>query len=750
VRASILGFAILLGPGLAGVAGAGLSPGFTPPAEAPAGPAELVVGLAPAPTGAREGAGSSLARAREALTVRLAAAGFSVAATLGEPFAPGGVAAGGVPARSVGPGRTASWVAGEAPPRNPFDLDPDRVLLLRAPRRMATPDALEHLRSDPAIEWAEPNLPRERCEFPADSTLPDDPLFRDTRQWGLWNAGAAGVYRGLAGADIGARAAWITSCGSNDVVLALADTGVDPNHPDLQRLLPGGEPRLAWGRNVSIGSADAWADSNGHGTAVAGVMAALTHDGPHFDSLGVAGVCGGDGRRNAGCRLVPIKVTPGSAGTSSAFEIARAIVYATQRGARAMNLSFAGGGAARVERLALYYAITRGCVVVVSSGNRGHLSPPGVLYPAAFAAEGLCISVGASDARDRRAMFSSYGTALDLVAPGLDVWTTSLTYPNAFGATYRGCLAASGTSFAAPHVAGTIGLMAALRPDLTDSDFQHLLRASAHDVGVAGRDDETGSGRLDAAAALRGIAGTPDRPLALWHDERPAEVRSTGRFAALATAADSFGTFDQGVRWRGRVAERFEARVTIALPDSFADSAQVWPRVGGTMAMRGDFQLDHYAPWAEVAERQGREVTLRGYLYRVPMAPAAGLEVEPDSADSWLPLPPDQARIGFTVFGAVDRAPRTAGLPAAPPDLALRVSPNPARGLVRIAGRPGERVAVFDLAGRCVRRAVLEPTRGAFEWDARDDRGVRVRPGVYLVAPADRRAPARRVVVLDP
>ena len=733
MRAPILRFALMLSCLASGNAMAGMSPQFTKEASSETWARECVVQLAARPPG------TSLTRAREAFARRAAGAGLEFVASLAGTSA-AGLAAGGATLRETG----------RAPRHDdPFDLDPERILLLRARDASALREGVATLRDDPTIEWLEPNLLREPCEFPADLSLPDDPLLRDTRQWGLWNAGAAGVYRGLAGADIGARAAWAISCGSNDLRLAFADTGMDPNHPDLVRTLPDGASRLYAAANVSTGATSEWTDWNGHGTAVAGVMAALTHDGPHFDSLGAAGVCGGDGRGNAGCRLIPIKITTGATGSSSSFEIARAIVHATNHGARAMNLSFAGGGGSRVERMALYYAITRGCVVVAASGNRGHLAPPAVLYPAAFASYGLCVAVGASDAGDRRAMFSSYGPGLDLVAPGLDVWTTALTYPSAYGARYPGYLAASGTSFAAPHVTGTIGLMAAVRPDLADTDFQRLLRATARDIGAPGRDAETAWGRLDAAAAVRAVSGAPGNAPGLWHDERPATVRSTGRFALLQTVADSFGTFDRGATWRGRRAELFEATLVLTLPDSFTDSALVWPRVGGTMALRGDFNLAHYAPWAEVADRSGRSVTLRGYLYRVPMPVNSGPDPEPDSADFWLPLPPDQARIGFTVFGAVDRTPRVAELPGYVAATELRAWPNPSGAAVRISGPPGRRVVLFDLAGRVVREATLGTPRGGFTWDLRDRVGRRVAPGVYLVREEAGSGPALRIAILE-
>ena len=672
--------------------------------------------------------GASVALARARFTAQAESLGLAVVARLGD----GSPTEGGLTA-----------LKNEGRPAHPFDLDPARVVLLKAGDAATLRAAAARLAASGTVEWIEPDCERVITEFPADLSPPDDPLFRDTRQWGLWNAGAAGVYHGLAGADVGARAAWVITCGANDMTLAIADTGVDPAHPDLARSLPGGVPRWLAGRNLADGPAAAWADSNGHGTAVAGVMAALTDDGPHFDSLGVAGVCGGDGRANAGCRIVPLKITTGGYGYTSSFAIADAIVWATRAGARAINLSFAGGGDTRVERAALFYAITRGCVAVVSSGNGGVSGHPAVMYPAAYAAEGLCVSVGASDAWDRRCAFSSYGPSLDLVAPGLDVWTTAPTYPNAFGARWPGVLDGSGTSFAAPHVTGTIGLMVARRPDLADRDAQMLLRASAHDLGAPGRDDQTGWGRLDAAAAVRAA----DPAFALWHDERAAEVRPTGAWAPLTVVADSFGRFDAATSFSGRLAEKFEATVTLVLPDSFADDAAVWPRVGGTMALRGDFSLAHWAPWAEVAARDGRRVTLRGFLYRVPLEGAAGIEPAPDTSDAWLPLPPDQARIGFTVFGR--RAPPpTAATAGAPPAPGLGVVPNPALGPMTVTGPAGAHVRIADLAGRGVRALVLDAA-GRAAWDGRDARGVRVPAGLYFARLADGRSPVRRIVRLE-
>src|SRR6516225_8682409 len=405
------------------------------PSIAPAEPAcELVVGLRPGP------AASQTAPAR--LAARLEGLGVRVSRRLSEGL----------------PGVASARVRAAAPTPGRFEIDPARVWLLEATDRVVARTAARALAADPDIAWVEPNLVREPADGGLPEGFPDDPLFRDGRQWGLRNLGPAGAHGGIAGADVDALGAWRTCVGSNALRLAVADTGIDPGHPELAGTLPGGAPRIAWSLNVTVDPGGAVADSFGHGTFVAGIMAARSGEGPHFDSLGVAGVCGGDGGSNLGCRIVSIKITPGHLGLASSFDIARAILYAADLGARAVNLSFAGAGESAVERGALYYALTRGCVVVAAAGNRGNATPQ---YPAAYAADGLCIAVGASDPRDRRAAFSSYGPWLDLLAT--------------------------------------------VRPELTDTDFQHLIRESARDVGPPGIDEETGWGRLDLAAALAAL-----------------------------------------------------------------------------------------------------------------------------------------------------------------------------------------------------------------------------------------------------
>jgi hypothetical protein len=680
---------------------------------------ELVVGLAaPRPGGAT----AAVQRARFA--ERLSALGLVAHGTLADGLG-----------LSAASGRATAAQAGARP--NPFDLDPALVLRVAAPDSLAALAAVAPLAADPAVEWVELNQTREIAALPItpgsalppaapalDPGFPNDPHFRDTRQWWLRNAGPGSAYNGLLGADIHALEAWNITTGSNDLRLAIADTGVDPNHPEYQCLMPDGSMRLEKGLNVTLEPSRSFADSFGHGVTVAGVFAARTNNGaPIADSLGVAGICGGNGRDNFGCHLIPIKISPGRTGNASSFDIARAMVYATECGARAMNLSYAGDGPSRVERLGMYYAITRGCVVSAASGNQGFLFGTKAQYPAAYAAEGLCIQTGATDFNDRRASFSSYGPGLDLVAPGVTIWSTYLTYTHPIsGAPGKGYNRDSGTSYAAPMTTGAIGLLAAARPELIDTDFQHILRESADDIGDPGVDAKTGWGRMNLGRALAAVA--PD--IGIWHDEVLGRVSRVGATDTLRLTESGPGTFDRYRQWHDATA--LEVTATIAIPDSFVGPVRIWPRVGGTMTVRGDFRIPYFTPWAEIIAQDGHSFTLRGYIYRQSDATCV-----PCGDDAYLPLPPDQARFGFTVMGRVNRAPIAAAKAAGTGPPLLRVTPNPFTAGTRIEAAGPGRVEVADVTGRRVRGVTLAASSAAFEWDGRDDRGRTLEPGIYLV-----------------
>ena len=553
-----------------------------------------------------------------------------------------------------------------------YHFHPERIVLVEAPDAALAASALAALANDPLVDWAEPNVSRTMLPglvggAPAPpraiaglDTLANDPYLRSGAQWALMNVGAAGPFHGVAGADIRAVTAWQTSVGANDLKLAVADTGI-------------------------------------------------------------AGVCGGDGVANAGCRVVPIKIAPDTSGEATTFDIARGIVHAADVGARAVNMSFAGEGPSRTERLALTYALLNGCVPVGAAGNSGFDPTEAVipLYPAQYALDGLAISVGASDERDQRALFSSYPSGLDLVAPGSpNIYTTFMTYPSGAGQSYPGYAIFGGTSAAAPHVTGAVGLLAAARPELIDDDAQHVIRESADDIGAPGLDAQTAHGRLNLAAMLARVGPS----VGIWHAEVAADS-VVQELQGMLHMGEGFGD-TLVVPPRDYLATRFAVYATVAIPDSFLSVTSAWPRVDGTFAARGTFTLPYYVPWAEVVSVAGGAMTLRGFVYRIDDNSC------PVCAGRYVPVAPADVRFAFTVIGPVLRPPAQVGsLPSS--GASLRAAPTPFAQVLTLHA-PGEgTLSVIDASGREVRR--LATAGGSATWDGRDARGMASPAGIYWV-----------------
>src|SRR5262249_10347019 len=295
-----------------------------------------------------------------------------------------------------------------------------------------------------------------------------------------------------------------------------------------------------------------------------------------------------------------------------------------------------------------------GCVPVCAAGNSGFDEPRLSMFPATYARDGLAISVGASDEQDQRVVFSSFPPGLDLLAPGINVYTTYMTYPSYFGVSYPGYVQASGTSFSAPFVTGAIGLLAANRADLVDDDFQHIVRESADDIGAPGIDEETAHGRLNLDRMLASV-----RPgIGIWHDETAADSFTVAGQGTLVVGESNPGTLGlhTGSHWSTRIA----AYATVNVPDSFVTVTGAWLRVAGTMAARGDYTLPYFTPSAEVVSANHTRATFRGFLYRVS-------EDSCDVCDDrYVPLAPSNVRFAFTVMGVVDRPPTLAVTTPAP------------------------------------------------------------------------------------
>ncbi len=620
-------------------------------------------------------------------------------------------------------------------PVTPWRLGRALIYSLELPDSATAKATVASLAADPRVAWAERDLPREPCVWLGDrdatpvpigaaaTTTSLDPLLDDGRQWGLDNLGEGGPYGGTGHADIHARAAWGYSRGDPNVVLAVTDSGVDPWHPELATALTDGF-------DATLVPGESFADSIGHGTQVAGIIAARTGEGAHFDSLGIAGVCGGDGARAAGCRLMPVRISTGHSSSVFTFDEARGIAWAVDHGARVINLSVAATSPSIVERHAILDALARGVLVVCAAGNRA-LDRPGLpMYPAALAGDGLCMSVGASDAWDRRASWSSYGAWLDLVAPGVDIWSTALTYPDPFGGPPRRYAANAGTSFAAPFATGVAGLMLAMRPELDAGDLAPLMCANADDIGAPGPDSLTGAGRLDAARVLAAL--TPDH--AIVHGfATPRVVEVTHDTLTLGEGGqpvlDALG--------RTALVARLTLLAAAPVPDSLDRPVAAWTRVAHSTTLRVARTLAWPAPWAEVVAVDADSITMRGTVYRIEDPRVASLGAI-DTMTRWLPVPPESARIAYTIHGRV--RPRAAVVEpearAMTPMPRLVATPSPFTRLTRLRGPAGATIELFDVRGRRVRTLRLD-AGGVAEWDGHDEHGRDAPCGLYLMRGRD-------------
>ncbi|MET8039943.1 type VII secretion-associated serine protease mycosin [Micromonospora sp. NPDC005215] len=253
----------------------------------------------------------------------------------------------------------------------------------------------------------------------------------------------------------------------NGIKVALPDSGVD-RHPDLEGNLLSGTDI------VPGGSGDGLTDKDGHGTGMAGLIAA--HGGGKSDTLGIA----------PQAKILPIYCSPPGA-NSDTESLSAAIEYAISNGADVISISIAGGASSRLEQ-AIKMALQSDIVVVAAAGNAPWNQVAG--YPARYPE---VIAVGGIDRNGNRAAVSVTGPEIDVVAPAVDIYSTSLD-----GKYRKG----TGTSDATAIVAGAAALIRSKYPYLPAQEVAHRLTATAIDKGAPGRDDEYGYGVIDLVAAL--------------------------------------------------------------------------------------------------------------------------------------------------------------------------------------------------------------------------------------------------------
>jgi len=371
------------------------------------------------------------------------------------------------------------------------------IYQIQIPENVTVEEMLYILKQNPDVEFAQPNY------LVHIAVTPNDTLFK--YQYALYNIGQditepPGVPRGEEGADIKATAAWEETKGREDVIIAVIDTGVDLDHPDIKNKI------YSSGRDFVNDDFDATDDDQeyGHGTHVAGIAAAETNN-----SAGVAGVAWN-------CKILPVKVLDDT-GLGDYFWLADGIIWAADQGADVINMSLGGGSPEQTRDIALKsalkYAYDKNIVIVAAAGHYDPLWGSDVSYPAAY--DDYCLAVAATNYNDERVTLenssddprykweSNYGPEIDVAAPGDLIFSL---FPEDFTPQiYLPYAWESGTSMAAPHVAGLAALIKSIKPWLSNEEIMNIIRYSADDVNYTsnpGKDDYIGYGRINMKKAL--------------------------------------------------------------------------------------------------------------------------------------------------------------------------------------------------------------------------------------------------------
>ena len=314
------------------------------------------------------------------------------------------------------------------------------------------PAVLAQLQADSRFAQVTPDYPLEL------TWTPDDPGFVQGTQWALDKLGT----------DI----AWEFSSGES-VTVAVLDSGIDANHPDLVG-------HVVEGFNFYTDNTDT-TDLCGHGTAIAGIIAATANNG-----LGIAGIA-----YNA--KIMPIKVIDDDC-VGSYSRLMEGIVYAVDHGVRIISITSGGGYDHVGLHEAIQYAESKGALVVVSAGNRGSDEP---FYPGSYVES---FTVAGTDENDNSFDKTNFGQQIDLSAPATTIYST---YFHNGESTYAYM---SGTSVAAPQVVGVAALVLAMEPELALGELQRMLVAATVDLGEPGWDPMFGAGRISATRAVAAIA----------------------------------------------------------------------------------------------------------------------------------------------------------------------------------------------------------------------------------------------------
>lgn len=382
-------------------------------------------------------------------------------------------------------------------------VDSDKVVSIKAPGGADVASTLEILNDNPAVSVAEPDYTYRIA------AIPNDPGYAE--QWYLENIRMA--------------EAWNFAKGSSVVKVAILDSGVDTTHPDLKDRIWQNTAEQKNNRdddgNGLVDDVNGWdfvdsdndpnpavipdgpLEGTNHGTLVAGIIGAAGNN-----SEGGAGV-------NWSVQLMPLRVLD-SNGAGSTFAVDSAIRYAIAKGAKVINISFTGRGYSRILAETMRSAQKAGIVIVAAAGNEGDTERGGNLnvypeYPVCYRGAGnehIIIGVSALSKSGARSSFSNYGSdCIGVSAPGESIYTTQVYRPAIKGFERPYGTGWSGSSLAAPMVAGLAALVASMHPGLGAGEIRDFIYRNAapinHLNGIYS--GHLGSGRIDAATTVTAV-----------------------------------------------------------------------------------------------------------------------------------------------------------------------------------------------------------------------------------------------------
>ena len=318
--------------------------------------------------------------------------------------------------------------------------------------------AIASLKGIAGVRHADANIMQYALGAPTSGEAPDDEFF--PMQYGMLQKNIP--------------LAWKVTTGDPNLVVAVVDTGIDYNHPDLKdRVVKGQDFSFRPGRFFNRKDPNGPMDDNAHGTHCAGIIGATANN-----MVGIAGVA-------PGVKLMAVKVL-GKSGGGTEYDVMKGVAYSITNGAKIVSMSLGGTATTSVERKFYEAAVLSGALVVAAAGN----SADGLGFPAAYPG---VLSVGATDSGGGLARFSNHDQSMSVTAPGVGILST---IP---GETYAKF---SGTSMAAPFVAGAAALVWSKHPDWTAEQVKSQIERTAKDMGAPGPDSIFGHGEIDVTAAL--------------------------------------------------------------------------------------------------------------------------------------------------------------------------------------------------------------------------------------------------------